>query len=263
MLIKEIEDNNNESQYFLVDKEKEYGPYDKVNRLHHGYKTEVQTDKGYLYGYVDDEKGEVVLPIYESLKPDYDYYKHKVVGFIFANGTNLGYLDENGKQVVPAKYYAIGRVKNGFSVGHLDEERQRQQDEKPLYDWEKKIYLNMGFCDENGNEVIPCKYYAVRKVLGIYVFQMEKKGRYGVLNEKGEEIMPCNYDSISISKNLIIAEQNGKFGLFDRTGKTVAPIVYKKIRTSNNGIDLVSEDGNVQHLDDNSRFFDNIDYELY
>lgn len=261
MLRKKLVFTEEKAVYFLESENGKFGPFDEVDNSFNGFITRVHTEKGDKLGFVDQERGEIIPPTYESLNPDYDYYKHEIAGFTFAQDNKLGYLDKDGKQIIPAKYYTIGRAKNGFAVGQRDDERHAQQDETALYDWEKQIFINAGFCDENGNETIPCKYYAVDRQNGLYIFQKEEKGKIGVLDENGKEIVPCMYDRVIISKDFIIAKENDKFGLLDRTGKILTPITYEDIIVSKDGAELINEDGSRQHCDKTGKIIEDIEKE--
>lgn len=50
-----------------------------------------------------------------------------------------------------------------------------------------------GFEDENGNEIVPCKYgYVGNFYQGMS--RVYKGGKFGFVDESGKEVIPCEYD---------------------------------------------------------------------
>ncbi len=261
MLKEKLEFTEEKAVYFLESENEKFGPFDEVQNSFNGFITKVQIENGYKFGYVDAERGEIIPPTYEGLIPEYDYQKHEIAGFIFVQNLQLGYIDRDGKQIIPAKYYSIGRVKGGFTVGQIDEELESQQKEEPLYDWEKETHINMGFCDENGQETIPCLYYAVKKVLDYYIIQKEENGKLGLFDLQGNQILPFEFEDIQPTNVVVAAKQGGQYGLYSPEGELLLPCEYKSIKNYGQDYELTKPDGSKQYCDKTGKIIEDIERE--
>lgn len=88
----------------------------------------------------------------------------------------------------------------------------------------------IGFTDEDGHEIIPCKYLRHNK----YEFQyglLEVVGdneKIGFVNKEGEEIITCQYDKVSdIEEGLICVCKDYKWGAINTKGHVIVPLQYR------------------------------------
>ena len=90
-----------------------------------------------------------------------------------------------------------------------------------------------GFKDENGNEVIPAKYYDARDFSeGLAAVEITGKTYavgclWGYIDKNGAEVIPPKYYSAKkFSEDLAAVEDENGFGYIDKTGKVVIPMKY-------------------------------------
>jgi hypothetical protein len=123
-----------------------------------------------------------------------------------------GYIDENGKEVVPCKYYTVSDFKkgwawvsNGFCLYWLDSTFREIKDA----DYDR---MKQGVPDESGEPAL----YIVNRF-----------GKYGFINKNREEVVPCRYQEVSeFKEGLSRVKDGGKWGFIDKTGREVIPCRY-------------------------------------
>ncbi len=117
-----------------------------------------------------------------------------------------GYIDKNGKEVIPCIYDFAIRFAEGLANVLKNDK------------W--------GLIDKNGNEVVPCRYDDTFYFSeGLALVQMNDK--YGFINKNGKEVIPCKYDyAQDFSEGLAPVKMNGKWGFFDKNGNEVIPCEY-------------------------------------
>ena len=156
-------------------------------------------------GYVD-KNGKEVIPC----KYDYIYSPDSETGWMKVKiGEKKGYLDKNGKEIIPCKYDYI------YSP---DSETG----------WMKvKIGEKKGYLDKNGKEIIPCKYdfiYSPDSKNGW--MKVEIGNKKGIISVEGKVLLPVEYDYIGSpsSDGTVLVEKGNKAGRIDRNGKFIVPL---------------------------------------
>ena len=88
----------------------------------------------------------------------------------------------------------------------------------------------IGFVDETGYEIIPCKYLRQNK----YYFQDDlleivgENEKIGFVNKKGIEVIKCQYDKVSeIHDNIICVSKDEKWGIISKYGTEIIPLQYR------------------------------------
>ena len=83
-----------------------------------------------------------------------------------------------------------------------------------------------GFVDQNGREVIQCKYDNAGFFFdGLAVVRLGKK--YGFIDQTGAEVIPLKYEmAYSFSQGRAEVKLNGKWGLIDKKGTVMVPIEH-------------------------------------
>ncbi len=124
------------------------------------------------------------------------------------NGDKWGFINTEGKEVVPCKYEKVGIFKNGFAIVKNGEK------------W--------GVVNTASQEVIPCKYDDVS--LGENgLVSVEIGNKCGFVNTEGKEIVPCKYDnSRNFHDGLAAVLKNGRWGFISTEGKEVIPFKFDK-----------------------------------
>ncbi|RYY10501.1 MAG: WG repeat-containing protein, partial [Chitinophagaceae bacterium] len=98
-----------------------------------------------------------------------------------------------------------------------------------------KLY---GYCDLNGSELIPCKYYyagTMEKGIGIVQKQSQGVVTEGAVNSKGVEVIKPVYARVKHINNLLAAKNNDDlYALFSADGKQLSDFIYSNIFTVEN-----------------------------
>lgn len=178
-----------------------------------------------------------------------------------------GYIDETGKEVVPAIYDEISKISDNVYLV-------------------KKEY-KYGLVDDHNNEIMSLNYTKIEK-LSDNIISAQIENKIGFYNSKGNEISPPVFDDVkTISNNLIPVKKDnkwslysfssrseiaqkydyignfsdgfatvfngqtneygdpymGKYGLINREGNLIMPLIYEKIEYFNNDLVRIKQEG--------------------
>ena len=124
---------------------------------------------------------------------------------VISNKTGLyGFIDSEGKEVIPCKYISVGSFYEGLAA---------VRDETGL----------TGYIDKYGKEVIKCQYKkAYHFHDGVAAVQNEK-GLWGFINKVGEPIIKCQYiDITDFCEGFTVAQKaDGSHVLIDKDGNEI------------------------------------------
>lgn len=138
-----------------------------------------QDEKSGLYGFVDADDKWVVKPIYKEV--DFNFGSKPGLSKVTAKNDKIGFVNEEGKEVVKCKYDEAESFENGYAVVRI---KTGQFD---------RI---CGFMDSTGKEIIPLmygrmEYYPNDKVL---VVGNENASDVGLMDLSGKFIIPVQYE---------------------------------------------------------------------
>lgn len=178
------------------------------------------------------------------------------------SGEKEGYVDFNGKEVIPVIYESIewqsgtdiakvevriGSLYNRL-YGYINAKGETLINTKytsiEAYTEDKFIkaekWGKWGYIDHKGNEKLPFLFEEVGNFDDNDLIWVKTAGRYGLANKKGETIARANYDSPIYfeeitDKQLAVVAFEGKYGIIDRTGKEVIAPTYNGIRYEDMG----------------------------
>lgn len=101
----------------------------------------------------------------------------------------------------------------------------------------------IGFVDEFGNEVIPCKYLWHK-----YSFQygllevVNETGKIGFVNKSGIEVISCIYDKVSeIQDDIICVSIANEWGAINTMGREIMPLQYRFLGHLGHGLLLAQK----------------------
>ncbi len=115
-----------------------------------------------------------------------------------------GFVNENGKAVIPAIYDEVQDFRESYTFVRLGK-------------W--------GEIDKRGDVIIPTTYDSIARFSsGAILVRMGD--RFGLMRRDGKVICPVIYDDITVWYNLFVVKQSGKWGLIDQKGTVVLPIEY-------------------------------------
>ena len=120
-----------------------------------------------------------------------------------------GYIDKNGKEVVPCQYMGVSAFSEGLA-------KVRDGDYK------------YGFVDVNGNEVIPCQYdYDNVRNFSDGLAAVGCIGNYGFIDKNGDLAIDTLYDIVSDFRNgHAVVSRNGEVFVINKNGEYVKYITY-------------------------------------
>ena len=161
--------------------------------------------------------------------PVFNFNKSKKL-FPVTNSLGLyGVIDENGKEIVPCKYYYVV-CQDDFIIVRVQDLHNREG--------------LCGLLDKTGNLIIPTVYDYIGKFNDGLAAVANDKGLWGYINQKGEEVIPCQYRSANeFSEGLaVVKDTKNRFGVIDQNNNVVIDFSSKYIDFGNfeNGISFVS-----------------------
>ena len=181
----------------------------------------------------------------------------------------FGYINTTGKEILAPNNFAVSQSTHHLLIARkafIDAFKVYNSDNKFLYQLDKGLIFigpfqeskakvvdahgYMGFVDENGQIVVPCKYALVGDyVQGRAIFK-NTWGKYGFLDEKGQEVIHAQYRFLSNydESGHAAAIQDEHFGFIDKWGKIVVPFQYDQVYSLQNGVASVSKKGKVGYI---------------
>lgn len=254
--------------------------YQSINEFSEG-RAAVTDEEGFR---VIDEAGNILTP------KAYSYIGTYREGRVLFTETDLqgnytyGYLDRQGKEVIPAQYdygssfadgKALVKVKdNEYALIGLDGKRLATYPydyvgppSEGLLAFKKQSDGKYGFIDERGNVVIPPQYTGAQPVRdGRVVVNTAKDygNKYGLIDRTGKFILPPTYNSIELLREqraaigeAIDPEQpvaGSKFALADSTnGKFLSDFKYYGMSEYKNGLASVYDSKETFFIDRNGK----------
>ncbi|MBE5822301.1 MAG: DUF3298 domain-containing protein [Clostridiales bacterium] len=243
----------NEGKYGVINKVgKEIVPltYDEV-LYGDDYYMNLDNDKSFIIVKKDNkigiinETGKIVVPcIYDEFSyADYEgivYDEYEEREYLFFEGMakvikngKYGYINRNGKEVIPCIYDYAYTFSEGFARVCKDD---------------KWVYI-----DKEGNEIIFDDYeYIYDFNNGMARFMKDDK--FGFINAKGENIISINnlYDEVSdFNEGLAAVKKDNKWGYIDENGNEVISFIYDSAYTFSEGMAKVIKDGKCGYINRN------------
>ena len=200
-------------------------------------------------------------------------YEEGLLRFRICRNNKYGFMDRNGREVIPCKYddaedfsEGLVRVQKGGKYGFIDQTGK----EVVPYKYDKandfseglaRVEKNKkyGFIDRTGKEVIACKYDEAEDFHdGLACVGMAREWKWGIplnvewafIDKTGKKVLSCKYDYVwGFSEGLARVEKDKKIGFIDKTGAVVIPCKYDKAGRFSDGLALVKKDRKFGFID--------------
>ena len=153
----------------------------------------------YSYSLSKDDFSEIRLQYYSAWSEGIDalsFCENRAA--IFRDGL-YGFIDEKGKEVVPARYERVSPFKDGLAEVRRDN--------------------NWGYIDARGKEVIACQYE------GTWGFSeglaaVKRDDLWGYIDAKGKEVIACQYQKVEyFSEGLALVSDAQQSYYIDKLGR--------------------------------------------
>ncbi|ABS34482.1 KWG leptospira repeat protein [Clostridium botulinum A str. ATCC 19397] len=208
----------------------------------------IDSNKGYLYGYLDRE-GRVIIPA--QYEYGNDFYEGKAVVRIKENEYAL--VNIKGEILNKYEYASVGNLREG------------------LLSFKKDMGEKYGFIDEDGNVVIKPQFtYAHDFSEGRSVVNVSGNimNNYGVIDKEGNYIITPKYnDIILLGENRVAVGVaidktspfiGSKYAIADTEGNILTDFIYYEVSNYKNGIAFAYDDKNTFFIDKEGNKIENL-----
>jgi len=205
---------------------------------------------------VVDRKGKVIVPLGK-----YEYIGGFSEGLAPVRGVKdgmslYGYIDVNGKEVIPLQFFDADDFQNGMAAVQTG-----QMDFSSAYPTDL-----FGFIDKTGKFKIKPKFGWTWSFSGKYGTFKEGPDRenMGAFTRRGKIVVPGQYYSVSdVSDEGVLGAQEvyeGGYAMINVEGKVLLPFEYGYIRPAGEGLMLVPKDEKISYYDMKGKLVFKTDY---
>lgn len=172
---------------------------------------------------------------------DYDLLPNSIESFYEQEGRLCGFMNVEGKQIIPCKYEFVGAFQEGLAMV-IQEGKY-------------------GFIDKLGNWRIPCNYDgAVDFHEGRAV--VEKDGKYGMIDRNNRLLLPFIYEEIGeMSEGRIYVSKGDLYGYANENGTLVIPEKFNEAFDFADETAKVEENGKYGYINRDGAFVIEANYE--
>ena len=174
-----------------------------------------------------------------------------------------GYVDENGKIVIPYQWKYANKFREGLASvsndqnywGYINKEGQvvipcKWKSAGSFYDGLAPVTNNQslyGFINKEGQIVIPCKWKSANYFIEGLSSVRNVQGMFGFMNKEGQVVIPCKWESSGDFKNglALVKNRQGYWGFINKEGIEVIPIKWKYARSFYFGLALVKDNNDL------------------
>ena len=244
-----------------------------------------QDEKTQLFGFVNSEDKYIVNPIYKVVDYGFGYLERELYRVVDTKD-KIGFVNNQGKLIVPCKYDYVSIFEKGHSVvryakgpydftfGLMDSTGKEvlpvTYGRLEYYPYDNVLVFGLestsdiGLMNLKGEILIPAQYAYWSKNISNGLWPVSKNDKCGVVNLKNEIIVPFNYvmiESYDDESGIAAAQkvEYGNYGFIDRTGKTIIPFEYEDAWSSDKFI-AVMKNGKWGVIDINNKIILPIEY---
>lgn len=160
----------------------------------------------------------------------------------FAKSYAWGFMDKDGKEVIPCEYGVLGNnLGTHFSNGLVAVRYHVTHDKY------QETNGNWGFIDKTGKVVIPFNNLEVENFSEGFAMVRKFGGGFYVINKKGEKIFETDYIFDSFRKfkdEVLVVRKEWLNGAIDTSGNIVIPLKYDFLGNFSEGLARVSKKDN-------------------
>lgn len=157
----------------------------------------------------------------------------------------MGFIDTEGKMVIPFKFLSVGYFVNGLA-------------------WAKTFEKRVGFINKQGEWVIEPKFLAAGdfdKQSGLARVKKENE-QYAYVNQKGELVEITNTETLSeFSEGLAYGRKGEKVGFYNASGQWVIEAQFEAVRSFRNGYAAAKKGGLWGLIDTKGKWVINPNYD--
>lgn len=141
-----------------------------------------------------------------------------------------GFVDESGNLVIPRDFYSYRGIYNYFNKGYAI-----------VYKYEEEKF---GVIDKTGKTIIPYSFDFIEDDFSEGLFRVNKDGKIGFYDNHGKCVIPCKYDAATpFSEELASVKEGDLWRYIDRSGQLVIPSIYDDAHSFSEGLAVVQKDG--------------------
>jgi hypothetical protein len=243
--IKEFERQKKEAmdQYVKPSKSYSYDPATILNKL-----KAIAVNRKFYSGYWEAGNGlycVTEVPRYCSLKEN-DRYSHTKITFDEKDRYKWGFIDENGRQVLPYQYSWV-------NANALFPDAFPDQDLIFIYKQDPDGSVHAGALNYRGQVRIPFIYDDLLDVFhGEDVLAFSKNGKKGLVNiNTGKEALPFEYTTFSrIAGGWLVSKDDINYGMVSvKTAQVIIPLKYRDL-WSDRDPSFLRFDGKIDYYDE-------------
>ncbi|MBT2654800.1 WG repeat-containing protein [Bacillus sp. ISL-18] len=271
-----------EKGYFIVKPK-----YDTIQLFSEG-RSVVNDRQGFKV--IDESGKEVTEKAYSFIYPEYKEGRVEAVEIEEDGNYLYGYLNKQGKVVIPAAYESASEFTEGRAVVKPKGEQYQLIDltgnvlHTYPYEWVgnygqgllsfKKNYDGLyGYIDVEGNMIIKPNYTTAGRFIdgrAIVSLESNQKELYGLINQNGQFVMKAHYNqilSIGEKRFAIGREIDPKqacvrsiFALADHAGHVMTGFIFHEMGNFQDGLASVSDDQHTYFIDKQGNRMDHLPY---
>jgi hypothetical protein len=180
-----------------------------------------------LIGYFD-EKGKIVLPAKYETFPNY----LQKAAFSGAHAIAMmkgkyGVIDRNGKFVIAPTFQNLGQVSSLIAFTKGK---------------------GWGFMDLTGKEIIKPQFEFAESFIDGQAI-VEQLTLSGVIDQKGNFILPCAFANVNrLGTDMYLVSNGAKFGVYNKKGKMLVPLEYQQISMFNESFLILSNSNDLHYF---------------
>jgi len=215
-----------------------------------GYIVGLKSDNGYKYGYLDENRKQVLNVKYNNIERVLDIESKDVYLIAYDNGK--GTIIKNKKELTNYEYTKIEKVekeelfwvektgKYGFlnlkgeSILSPEYEEAYVEGINIFAKKEGKDYI----FDLNGNKLEEVNYYRKNKTANEnYYITVDNNGLYGIVDKDNNQLIENNYVYVeyAFGNYFIVSDKDGKTGVIDKDNNLLIEIKYDIVERLSGG----------------------------